>query len=132
MFRALIRDNDPDLVNKLAAQLQPLFRTWVKQEAERIGRMPLLDPGDKIRLEHEIHRKCGRVDPRTADLVRRLILLLILTEAEKQRGQDQRGPATRPELALEIEAEQNAIHNIARVHEQLYEAALGILENIRA
>ena len=131
MFRVLIRYNDPDLVTKLMADLKPMFRTWIMHEAERIGRMPLLDPGDKARLFNEVHKKLGRVDPRTGDLAKRLILLLILTEAAKERGRDQPGHTGSPDLAREIQAEQNAIHTVARIHEQLYDAALGILENIK-
>jgi len=156
MFRTLIRYNDPDLVDKLVSELTPMFRTWVMHEAERIGRMPLLDPAEKAALLHAIQKKVGpvdqrfgrtvdqrfrrvdsrigRVDPTTADITKRLILLLILTEAERERQRDQPGDTgiASPDLAREIEAEQNAIHTIARMHEQLYDAALEILENIKS
>ena len=151
MFRALIRYNDPDLVTKLVAELHPMFRTWILQEADRVGRMPLLDPHDKARLFTEIQKKLAqpgtsgirgpmgrmapvhsRVDPRTSDLAKRLVILLILTEANKDRGQDQPGHTTNPDLTREIKVEQTAIHNIARVQEKLYDAALEMLENIRA
>ena len=132
MFRALIRYNDPDLVTKLIADLKPMFRTWIMHQAERIGRMPVLDPGDKASLLNQVQKKLGRVDPRTGDLAKRLILLLILTEAAKDRGNDRPGHTGNPDLAREIQAEQNAIHTVARLHEQWYDAALEILENIKS
>ena len=150
MFKALIRYNDPGLVTKLMADLHPMLRTWIEQEGERIGRMPLLDPQDKARLFYEVQKKMGqpgtagmarpmgriavqsRVDPRTADLAKRLVLLLILTEAARERGEGHHGHTMNPDLAREIKVEETAIHNIARVHEKLYEDALAILENLRA
>ena len=134
MYRTLIRHNDPNLVDKLMAQLMPMFRTWVMHEAERIGRMPLLDPADKARVVHAVQQKLGRVDAKTGEIAQRLILLLVLNEAEKVRAQGQQTeePHASPELARAIQAEQNAIHTIARMHEDLYDDALGIVENLKA
>lgn len=85
MYRMLIQHNDPNLVDKLMAQLTPMFRMWVMHEAERIGRMPLLGPAEKARLAHAVQLKLGHLDAKTAEVSQRLILLLVLTEAARQR-----------------------------------------------